>query len=80
MSHVTGRDGKMYERASNARVNFFIVWVKSVTNSMLFCRESELCCDFGLFGASTLFCRKFTFVVIYAPIMGKIVLAQSLLV
>ena len=30
------RDGKTYERASNARVNFFIVLVKSVTNSTLF--------------------------------------------
>ena len=43
------RDGKTYERASNARVNFFIFWVKSVTNSTLFCRESELCCNFALF-------------------------------
>ena len=40
------RDGK---RASNACVNEFIVWVKSVTNSMLFCHKSELCCDFVLF-------------------------------
>ena len=44
------RDGKMYERAANARVNFFIVWVKSVTNSTLFCRKSELFCNFKLFG------------------------------
>ena len=36
------RDGKTYERASNARVYFFIVWVKSVTNSTLFCLFSEL--------------------------------------
>ena len=44
------RDGKTYERASNAHVNFIIVWIKSVTDSTLFCRESELCCDFALFG------------------------------
>ena len=44
------RDGKVYKRASNARVNFFIVWVKSVTNSTLFCCKSELCCDFEIFG------------------------------
>ena len=30
------RDGKMYERASNAHVNFFVVWVKSVTIFLLF--------------------------------------------
>ena len=41
---------KTYKRASNACVNFFIVWVKSVTKSTLFCRESELCCDFALLG------------------------------
>ena len=45
-----GRDGKTQERASNACVNFFRVWVKSVTNSTLFCRESELCCNCSLFG------------------------------
>ena len=44
------RDGKTYECASNARVNFFIVWVKSVTSFTLFCRKWELCCDFALFG------------------------------
>ena len=37
------RNGKMYEHASNACVNFFIIWVKFVTNSTLFCRKSELC-------------------------------------
>ena len=41
---------KTYERASNACVDFFIVWVKSVTKSTLFCRKSELCRDFALFG------------------------------
>ena len=95
----SGRDGKMYERASNARVNLLIVLVKSVTNSTLFCRESELYCNFALkiivasivvwrsyFAHSCcqihlkLFFRKFTFVIIYAPILGKIVLAKSLLV
>ena len=44
------RDGKTYKRASNACVYFFIVWVKSVTNSTLFCHESELCCNFAFFG------------------------------
>ena len=46
---VVGRDGKTYKRASNARVNFFIVWVKSVTNSTLFCFKKELCCNLVLF-------------------------------
>ena len=31
-----GVNGKLYEHASNAHVNLFIIWVKSVTNSMLF--------------------------------------------
>ena len=44
------RDGaKPNERVSNACVNFFIVWVKFVINSTLFCGESELCCNFVLF-------------------------------
>ena len=49
-SYSQARDGKTYERTSNARVNFFIALVKSVTNSRLFCGESELCCDLALFG------------------------------
>ena len=49
------RDGKMYKRASNGCVNFFIVWVKFIVNSMLFCCESELCHDFVLFGVILLF-------------------------
>ena len=44
------RDGKTYKCASNARVNFFIVWVKSVTNYMLFFQESELYGNITLFG------------------------------
>ena len=47
------RDGKTYERASNTQVNFFIVLLKSVTNSMLFCSKSELCCNFAFFGGDT---------------------------
>ena len=51
------RDEKTYEHASNACVNFIIVWVKSVTNSTLFCCERELCCNFPLFGGiQLLFC------------------------
>ena len=38
-----GRDGKTYERASNACVNFFLALVKSVQNFTLFCRKNELC-------------------------------------
>ena len=41
---------KTYKRASNAHV-IFIVCLKSVTNYMLFCCKSELCCDFELLGA-----------------------------
>ena len=121
---VKSRDGKTYKRASNACVNFFIVLVKSVINSTLFCCKSEICCDLARFCVILmawiwwilnfylkkrklfiydivvasivvwqfyfahncchiyfiLFCCKLTFVVIYAPISGKIVLAQSLLV
>ena len=33
------RDGKTYERASNARVNFFLARVKTVPNFTLFCRK-----------------------------------------
>ena len=47
---VCTRDGTTYMLASNACVNLYIVWVKSVTNSMLCCRKSELCCAFALFG------------------------------
>ena len=41
---------KTYVRASNVCVNLFVVLVKSVTNSTLFCRKSELCCNFFLLG------------------------------
>ena len=34
-----GRDGKMYEHASNVRMNFVIAWVKYVTNFTLSCRN-----------------------------------------
>ena len=46
---VTGRDGKTFQRASNAGVNFFLARVKWVPNFTLFCCKSELCCDFALF-------------------------------
>ena len=50
----------MYEVASNARVKLFIVLVKSVTNSTLFCWESELCSDFVLCGVILMaFCDFF---------------------
>ena len=42
------RDGKTYERASNACVNFVLAWMKSVQNFTLFCCENELCRDFAL--------------------------------
>ena len=46
----SGRDGKTYKRVSNACVIFFLGWVKSVLNFMLFCRISALCGNFGFFG------------------------------
>ena len=111
---IISRDGKMYKRASNACVHFIIVWVKSVTNSMLLCRKSDLCCNFALFGVIhmaftlksgnkiindinivslvvwrsyfansscqihfTLFCHKFTSVVIYAPCLFPCLIISS---
>ena len=50
LSKNNSRDVKMYKRANNACVNFFLAWVKYVPNCRLFCRKSELCCDFTLFG------------------------------
>ena len=47
--HYT-RDGKTYKRAINACVKNFLARVKYVRNFTLFCRESELCCDFALLG------------------------------
>ena len=44
------RDGKTYKRASNACVIFFFALVKSVPSLKLFCRQSELCHGFALFG------------------------------
>ena len=44
---VGSRDGKTYERAKNACVIFFLVWVKSVQNFTLFSRKNELCCNFA---------------------------------
>ena len=44
------RDGKTFQRASNADVNFFLARVKCVPNLTLFCCKSELCRDFALFG------------------------------
>ena len=43
------RQKKTYEHASNAGINFFLAWVKSVPNSKLFCRKNELCRNFALF-------------------------------
>ena len=41
---------KMYKRASDACVNFFLACIKYVSSLMLFCRKSELCCDFVFLG------------------------------
>ena len=40
--------GKTYERASNACVNFFLPWVKSVPSFTLFCCKNELYRNFAL--------------------------------
>ena len=40
----------MFQRASNAGVNFFLARVIFVPNLTLFCRKSELCHDFALLG------------------------------
>ena len=40
----------MYKRAFNTCVNFFLARVKYVRNFTLFCRKSELFCDFALLG------------------------------
>ena len=47
---IVSRDGKTFQRASNAGVNFFLAGVKCVPNFTLFCCKSELCRDFALFG------------------------------
>ena len=46
----TYRDAKTYERANNVRVKYFLAGVKFEPNCTLFCRKSELCRDFTLFG------------------------------
>ena len=40
----------MYKQARGGGVNFFLAWVKYVPNFTLFCRESELRCNFALLG------------------------------
>ena len=47
-SAFSPRDGKTYERASNACINFFLAWVKSLPNFTLLCCKNELCRDFAL--------------------------------
>ena len=47
---VCPRDGKTYKRASNACVNFFLAWVKSLPNLTLFCCKSYLCRNITLLG------------------------------
>ena len=37
------REGKTYERASNAHVHFFLAWVESVPNFTMICRNFALC-------------------------------------
>ena len=44
------RDGKTFQRASNAGVNFFLARVKCVQSCTRFCCKSELCRDFVFFG------------------------------
>ena len=44
------RDTKTYERVNNVRVKCFLAGVKFDPNCTLFCRKSELCRDFALFG------------------------------
>ena len=44
----------MYKHASNACVNYSLAWVKYVPNFTLFCRESELCCNFLILGVTFL--------------------------
>ena len=41
---------KTFQHASNAGVNFFLAQVKCGPNFTLFCRKSDLCRDFALFG------------------------------
>ena len=43
------REGKTFQRGSNAGVNFFLAQVKCGPNFTLFCCKSELCRDFTLF-------------------------------
>ena len=52
LTQPMARDGKMFQRASNAGVNFFLARVKFVPNFTLFCHKSELCRDFALFGVT----------------------------
>ena len=47
---VLVRDRKTFQRASNAGAFFFLARVKFVPNFTLFCRKSELGCNFALFG------------------------------
>ena len=46
-STVHHRNGKTYERASNACVKNFLAWIKSVPNFTMFCRKNELCRNFA---------------------------------
>ena len=46
------RDGKTYKRAINNGVKKILSRVKSLQNCTLFCRESESCRDFMLFGGT----------------------------
>ena len=39
-----------FKRASKACVIYFLALVKYVPNFTLFCRESELCCNFSILG------------------------------
>ena len=48
--NMVSRDGKMYKRASNALIIFFIVLVKSVTNSTLFCCKLSNVANLLFFG------------------------------
>ena len=54
LANNSHRDGKNIQACEQCLCKFFIVWVKSVTNSTLFCCENELFCDFALFGVKVM--------------------------
>ena len=49
-SSASSRDAETYERADNVCVKCLLAGVKFEPNVTLFCRKSELCRNFALFG------------------------------